>query len=284
MAVLPRCCSNSAMMPSHSLTSTRKKCDFSLVSMRGTPLPGSVRSTIALGLPLLSRAPASAPTTALMSLPSISNVSQPKARHLSATGSMSSTTGPSAWMPLQSISATSPSSLKWLADMAASQVEPSCISPSDSSTKTRAPELCEPQPERLADALAEAVAERAADHLDAGRGVERRHLQPAVVGAVGDELVDRDDAGLGQRRPQRDRIVSGRQQEAVALGPAEVVGVVAQLVEVERRQHVGDAEALADIALPLAARHGQHVAAKVRRLAFERADIGIAGRRISQHR
>ena len=54
---------------------------------------------------------------------------------------MSSTTGPSAWMPLQSISATSPSRPKWLADIAASQVEPSCISPSESSTKTRASDL-----------------------------------------------------------------------------------------------------------------------------------------------
>ena len=46
----------------------------------------------------------------------------------------------------------------------------------------------EAEAERLADALAEAVAERAADHLDAGRRVERAHLEPAVVGAVGREL------------------------------------------------------------------------------------------------
>ena len=84
-----------------------------------------------------------------MSLPSISCVSQPKARHLSATGSMSRTTAPSAWMPLQSISATRLSRRKCAAAIAASQVEPSCISPSESSTKTRAVDAVEPQPERL---------------------------------------------------------------------------------------------------------------------------------------
>src|SRR5260221_5339983 len=37
----------------------------------------------------------------------------------------------------------------------------------------------ESKPEGLADALPEAVAERAADDLDPGRGVERAHLEPA---------------------------------------------------------------------------------------------------------
>ncbi len=104
---------------------------------------------------------------------------------------MSSTTGPSAWMPLQSISATSPSSLKWPADIAASQVEPSCISPSGQFDEDARHRALAAQPERLPDRLAEAVAERAADHLDAGRGVERRHLEPAVVGAIGRQFVDR---------------------------------------------------------------------------------------------
>ena len=56
----PTLCSNSAMMPSHSLTSTRKKCDFSLVSMRATPLPGKRAQDDRLRLAVLRCAPASA--------------------------------------------------------------------------------------------------------------------------------------------------------------------------------------------------------------------------------
>ena len=112
-------------------------------------------------------------------------------------------------------------------------------------------------------ALPEAVAERAADDLDARRRVERAHLQPAVVGAVGGELVDREDAAFGERRPERDRVVAGRQQEAVAVRPGEVLRIVAELVEVERGEQVGDAEPLADIALARAARHLQDVAAQI---------------------
>ena len=149
-------------------------------------------------------------------------VSKPKARHFSAIGSMSRTRLPSAWMPLQSIRATSRSRPKWAADMAASQVAPSCISPSESSTKTRAGRAVEAEAERLADALAESVAERAADHLDAGRRIERAHVEPAVVGAVGRELRERDDPAFGERRPERDRVVPGREQEAVAIRPGEI--------------------------------------------------------------
>ena len=55
--------------------------------------------------------------------------------------------------------------------MAASQVEPSCNSPSESSTNTRAAGAECAKAERHADTLAEAMAERAADDLDAWRGV-----------------------------------------------------------------------------------------------------------------
>ena len=81
----------------------------------------------------------------------------------------------------------------------------------------------EPEAERLADALAEAVAERAADDLDARRRVERAHLEAAAVGAIGGQLRDGQDPGLGQRRPERDRVVPGREQEAVALRPVDIV-------------------------------------------------------------
>ena len=49
-----------------------------------------------------------------------------------------------------------------------------------------------------------------------GVDVERRHFEPALVAAVGVELVERDDAGLGERGPQRDRVMAGREQEAIA--------------------------------------------------------------------
>ena len=85
----------------------------------------------------------------------------------------------------------------------------------------------EPQAERHADALTESMAERAAGHLYAGRGVERRHVEPAVVGPVGRELVQRDHAGFGKRRPERNRIVAGREQEAVALRPGKILRIIA---------------------------------------------------------
>ena len=168
MGCAPLRASKSAMMPSHSATSTRKKCAFSLVSIRGTPLPGSVRSTIALGRPLPRAGGAQgADVIAAMSLPSISAVSQPKARHLSATGSMSSTTGPSAWMPLQSTSATRPSRPKCAGGhrrLPGRAFLHLAVGELDEDARLRAVEA---QAERLPDALAEAVAERAADHLDA---------------------------------------------------------------------------------------------------------------------
>ena len=135
----------------------------------------------------------------------------------------------------------------------------------------------EPQAERHADALTESMAERAAGHLDAGRGVERRHVEPAVVGPVGCELVQRDHAGFGERRPERDRIMAGREQEAVALRPGKIGRVPAQFMEIEGSERVGDAEPLADIALPGSARHGEHVATHVRGMGAQRGEIGSSG-------
>ena len=78
-------------------------------------------------------------------------------------------------------------------------------------------------------AIAEAVAERAAGDLHARRvGGHARHRQAAVVGAVGLELVLGQDAGLDQRRVERDGVVADREQEAVAPLPVRVVRPVAQ--------------------------------------------------------
>ena len=231
--------------------------------MRGTPLPGSVRSTIALGLPLRAarqrqRADDRRHVVAvdLERLPAEGAPFVGDRLHVEHDRAV----GLDAVAVDQRDEAVELEMARRHRGFPGRALLHLAVREFDEDARRRSVEA---QAERLPDALPQAMAERAADHLDAGRGVERRHLEPAVVGAVGGELVDRQDAGLGQRRPERDRIVAGRQQEAVAVGPVEVLRIVAQLVEVERGQRIGDAEALADIALPLAARHGQHVAAQI---------------------
>ena len=73
------------------------------------------------------------------------------------------------------------------------------------------------------------------------------------------EFVDVDDSRFGQRRVQPDGVVTGRQQESIPLCPVRIVGTVSQLVGVDRCQHIGGAEGLADIALALGLAHVQHV-------------------------
>ena len=70
-------------------------------------------------------------------------------------------------------------------------------------------ETVEPQPDRHADGLAEPMAERAADDLDARDVVEGRHRQPRAVEAVGRQFLMRQITGLGQRGIHRDGIVAG---------------------------------------------------------------------------
>ena len=118
------------------------------------------------------------------------------------------------------------------------------------------------QSERHADADRQAEAERAARHLHARRvGGHARHRQPAAVAAVGLELVLGQDAGLEQRRVERDGVVAVREQEAVAALPVRVLRPVVHGVEVGGRQHVGDVERLGDVALALDLAHPQRMAA-----------------------
>jgi hypothetical protein len=79
--------------------------------------------------------------------------------------------------------------------------------------------------------------------------------QAAVIRAVGLELRGGDDARLDQHAVQRDGIMTNREQEAVAAFPGGILGLVAQRVEVGHRQHVGHAERLGDVALPLHLAH-----------------------------
>src|SRR5439155_16587633 len=131
-----------------------------------------------------------------------------------------------------------------------------------------------PQPKRLAHTLSEAMAKRPADHLNTRRRVKRAHVEPAAVGTISRELRNRNDAALGKRRPQRDRIVAGRKQEAIAVRPGEVLRVIAQLMEIESGEKIGDTEPLADIALPLATRHGEHMPPELGRPNLEPGQIG----------
>ena len=78
--------------------------------------------------------------------------------------------------------------------------------------------------------------------------------------AVGLQFVLGHDAGLDQRRVERDRVVAVREQEAVPPLPVGILGPVVHRVEVGDRQHVGDVERLGDVALALDLAHPQRVA------------------------
>ena len=205
----PRVCRVPSAGLSHSPGSTRTKSAFSHRSSVGTPQPGRVRSTIACGLPSAARASARAATTAARSLPSISCVAQPTR---------------ATWRRRVPVEHESAVGLDPVAvDQRDEVVQPGmrgrhgglpvraflhlAVGKFDEDAGGRMPE---PQAERHADTVTESMAERAAGHLDAGRGVERRHVEPAVVGPVGREFVQRDHAGFGERCPERDRIMAGR--------------------------------------------------------------------------
>ena len=131
---------------------------------------------------------------------------------------------------------------------------------------------------------AEPVSERAARDLHAGR-VRRhpRHRQARAVAAVGLELGDADHARLGERGVQGDRVVADREQEAVACRPVRVVGPEAQLVLVDHREDVGDAERLADVPLALDLAHVERVAADPGRRLAQPGDA-FAGRGVGAGR
>ena len=82
LAVASLSSSNSFSNSSQSLGSIRKKWAFSRRSKVRMPFPGVVRSTMTCGTPAVTRAQRRLWTIALMSLPSMSRASQPKARFL----------------------------------------------------------------------------------------------------------------------------------------------------------------------------------------------------------
>ena len=204
-----------------------------------------------IGEPRCWRSSSKAATRAAMSLPSTRSACQPNARHLSVTGSVRSTSsvGPSACRALTSTIAVTLSN-PWCAQtIAASHVEPSSSSPSESRLNTRAglPRCRSPSAIPLATA---SPCPSEPPRSPAGRvGGHRRHGQPRVVRPVRLQFLHRDDAGLGQRGVQRDRVVANREQEPVPLGQC---GSSRRNRSWSRNhgQDVGDTQRLPDVPLP----------------------------------
>ena len=97
--------------------------------------------------------------------------------------------------------------------------------------------------DRHADAVAEALPERAGGRLDAGRevrlGVARRLRSPLAEIL---ELVERQIvARQVQERVEQHRAVAGRQYEAIAIGPVRIGRIVLQVARPENEGVVGGA-------------------------------------------
>ena len=123
-----------------------------------------------------------------------------------------------------------------------------------------------PQPERHADGDRQSLPQRAAGHLHP-RGVGRHagHRQAAVVGAVGFQFGFRDNARLQQRGIISDSVMAMREQEAIAPLPLGIFRAIGHGMAEGGGEHIGIAQRLADIALPLHFPHLQGVTANTPR-------------------
>ena len=104
--------------------------------------------------------------------------------------------------------------------------------------------------ERHPDRLREALTERAAGDLEAGRPLERALLDPRAVHSIRAQLVELVQAELVRCGEDGDRTVSGREHEMVVPR--------AELVEVEDGHQIREREALSGVALAAAAAHLDH--------------------------
>ena len=131
------------------------------------------------------------------------------------------------------------------------------------------------EPEAAPDRDGQALAQRTARHLHAGRVAGHAgHRQPAVVATVGFDFLRGNDARLDQRAVERDGEVPVREQEPVALFPVRVVGAIAHGVEIGHGQYIGDIERLGDVALALDFAHQHRIAADAIRSLGELGAIG----------
>ncbi len=193
----------------------------------------------------LSRRAAKAVLNASTSWPSTSATRQPKARHFSASGSsvVTDVTGPSTCELLASMTATSRSSRRWAANMAASHTWPSSISPSlrNANTSRSSPASCaaSAKPDRAGKSLPK----RAADKIAERRPFAAYGLQRRTVAAVGGEILRVDQPGFGGSSVKADDIMAGRQHETVVP--------VAHRAAEQHGENLGRRERLAEIAKAL---------------------------------
>ena len=123
--------------------------------------------------------------------------------------------------------ATRLSSLKCDASMAASQMLPSCCSPSPMMQNTVCLLAVELAGQRHADRDAEALPKRSAGDLDP------RQLQPVRMSlewrielAQSNDVFDGEVSGEAKAEVQSGSFMSGRPDDAVALLPFRIVGIV----------------------------------------------------------
>jgi hypothetical protein len=107
--------------------------------MNDTPLPFTVSAMRTVGWPLVCAASSKAARICVMSCPSMRMTCQPKAAYFRSMGAMSMTSfvQPSICSRFRSTTAQTLSTLKFAADIAASQTLPSCCSPSPIRQYTR---------------------------------------------------------------------------------------------------------------------------------------------------
>ena len=115
--------------------------------------------------------------------------------------------------------------------------------------------------QRLAQREGEPHAQRAGGHLHARRGAGHGvPLEAAAQLAERRQLLHRQVAALGQDSVEGGGGVPLAQDEAIAVRPGGVGGVVAEDAPVERRQDVRTRERAARVARPGGRRHGDYVA------------------------
>ena len=134
--------------------------------------------------------------------------------------------------------------------MAASQTEPSCVSPSPISDVDAEVAAVRAGGESHAQPRRQAVAQRAGRHVHAGRScADRVALEPAVQPAEGAIAPRPGSSPASARAAYRAGAgVALGEDKAVAVGPAGAGGVEAHHAKVERRHDVGGGERTARVA------------------------------------
>ena len=162
------------------------------------------------------------------------------------------------------------------ASITASQTLPSCCSPSPMMQKIVC-FLVELAGQRHAHGNAQPLAQRSAGDLDAGQlQPVRMALERRIQLAQCDHVFDGEISGEGQPEIKRGRLVSGGPDDAVAIGPLGIVGIVVGDLEVQRRNDVHHGERAAGVAGAGRAQRDQVVAAHQAGGMFQFFEVEIA--------